>query len=127
MPPYQTPRRELVEVYRLKIRASAAASRWLTINLSATVYVKTFSTFVFESFHDDEIQWNIPGLATASGGCMVSKPTFRESLVYSPFNNLTPLLAKEYFIEFNTFVYLTIVVIFGRLFFGGGDGWGYRI
>jgi hypothetical protein len=60
---------------------------------------------------------------------MASKPTFRESLIYSPFNNRTPLLAKEYFIEFNTFVCLIIVVTFRRLFFFffcGGRG-KYRI
>ena len=50
---------------------------------------------------------------------MASKPTFRESLVCSPFNKLTLLLATECFIEFNTFVSLIIVVTFHRLFFGG--------
>jgi len=57
---------------------------------------------------------------------MASKPTFRESLIYSPFNNRTPLLAKEYFTELNTFVCLIIVVTFRRFFFfflwGGGGG-----
>jgi hypothetical protein len=58
---------------------------------------------------------------------MTSKPTFRESLAYSPFNNLTPLLEQEYFITFNAFVCVIIVVNFSHFFLGGVPFLDYRV